>query len=589
MRKIKNVIISILLVLLLTNIVSSEAILASDDTTPAIFVESQTGKAGEEIIVNISIKNNPGIAGATLQVEYDSKLTLQQANNGDALSTLTFTKAETFSSPAKFLWDSERGMSQQDGTLLSLTFLTSTEAASGEKLPIHISYATGDIFNENLEDINLQLIDGSITIAEREWNCATDGHVPAEAVKENEVLPTHKTEGSYDLVVRCEKCGEIISSQSVTTDKIAHIPAEAVKENEIPATHNSEGSYDLVVYCAECKEELSRSKVTIDKQEHVPAEAVKENEIPATHNSEGSYDLVVYCAECKEELSRSKVTIDKQEHVPAEAVKENEIPATHNSEGSYDLVVYCAECKEELSRSKVTIDKEEHVPAEAVKENIIQATCIKKGSYNSVVRCAICNQVLSVTSISVNKLEHVPAELIKEKVIKATCTKEGSYENVVYCSKCGAELSRNQVKVSKVAHHPVIDKAVKATYTKTGLTQGSHCSLCGTILKKQKTVAKLKKKNAIIKVSKKTAVYKVAKVKKSKQTFKIGAKVTGNGKITYKKVSGSSKLIVSRDGRVTIRKGTKKGIYRITVQIKAAESLRYKAKTIKTIVTVKVK
>ena len=543
MRKIKNVIISILLVLLLTNIVSSEAILASDDTTPAIFVESQTGKAGEEIIVNISIKNNPGIAGATLQVEYDSKLTLQQANNGDALSTLTFTKAETFSSPAKFLWDSERGMSQQDGTLLSLTFLTSTEAASGEKLPIHISYATGDIFNENLEDINLQLIDGSITIAEREWNCATDGHVPAEAVKENEVLPTHKTEGSYDLVVRCEKCGEIISSQSVTTDKIAHIPAEAVKENEIPATHNSEGSYDLVVYCAECKEELSRSKVTIDKQEHVPAEAVKENEIPATHNSEGSYDLVVYCAECKEELSRSKVTIDK----------------------------------------------EEHVPAEEVKENIIQATCIKKGSYNSVVRCAICNQVLSVTSISVNKLEHVPAELIKEKVIKATCTKEGSYENVVYCSKCGAELSRNQVKVSKVAHHPVIDKAVKATYTKTGLTQGSHCSLCGTILKKQKTVAKLKKKNAIIKVSKKTAVYKVAKVKKSKQTFKIGAKVTGNGKITYKKVSGSSKLIVSRDGRVTIRKGTKKGIYRITVQIKAAESLRYKAKTIKTIVTVKVK
>ena len=497
MRKIKNVIISILLVLLLTNIVSSEAILASDDTTPAIFVESQTGKAGEEIIVNISIKNNPGIAGATLQVEYDSKLTLQQANNGDALSMLTFTKAETFSSPAKFLWDSERGMSQQDGTLLSLTFLTSTEAASGEKLPIHISYATGDIFNENLEDINLQLIDGSITIAEREWNCATDGHVPAEAVKENEVLPTHKTEGSYDLVVRCEKCGEIISSQSVTTDKIAHIPAEAVKENEIPATHNAEGSYDLVVYCAECKEELSRSKVTIDK--------------------------------------------------------------------------------------------EEHVPAEAVKENIIQATCIKKGSYNSVVRCAICNQVLSVTSISVNKLEHVPAELIKEKVIKATCTKEGSYENVVYCSKCGAELSRNQVKVSKVAHHPLIDKAVKATYTKTGLTQGSHCSLCGTILKKQKTVAKLKKKNAIIKVSKKTAVYRVAKVKKSKQTFKIGAKVTGNGKITYKKVSGSSKLIVSRDGRVAIRKGTKKGIYRITVQIKAAESSRYKAKIIKTIVTVKVK
>ena len=98
-----------------------------------------------------------------------------------------------------------------------------------------------------------------------------------------------------------------------------------------------------------------------------------------------------------------------------------------------------------------------------------------------------------------------------------------------------------------------------------------------------------KKKTPTIKVSKKTAVYQATKVKRSSQSFKIGAKVTGNGKITYKKLSGSSKLTVGRDGKVTIRKGTKKGTYKAVVQIKAATSSQYKAKTTKITVVVKVK
>ena len=35
----------------------------------------------------------------------------------------------------------------------------------------------------------------------------------------------------------------------------------------------------------------------------------------------------------------------------------------------------------------------------------------------------------------------------------------------------------------------VIDKAVAATCTKTGLTEGKHCSVCGTVIVAQQTVA----------------------------------------------------------------------------------------------------
>ena len=46
-------------------------------------------------------------------------------------------------------------------------------------------------------------------------------------------------------------------------------------------------------------------------------------------------------------------------------------------------------------------------------------------------------------------------------------------------------------KVVKSDHTPVTDAAVEPTCTKTGLTEGSHCSVCGKVLVKQKTVPKL--------------------------------------------------------------------------------------------------
>ena len=73
--------------------------------------------------------------------------------------------------------------------------------------------------------------------------------------------------------------------------------------------------------------------------------------------------------------------------------------------------------------------------------------------------------------------------------------------------------------------------------------------------------AKLKKKNISI------AAKKAFTIKKAK------------GKVTFKKISGSGKVTVSKAGKITIKKKSKKGTYKIVVKVTAAGNGTYKAKS----------
>ena len=61
-------------------------------------------------------------------------------------------------------------------------------------------------------------------------------------------------------------------------------------------------------------------------------------------------------------------------------------------------------------------------------------------------------------------------------------------ERTYTCTIC--ELTKTET-VPAAGHKPVIDKAVAATTKKTGLTEGSHCSVCGAVLMKQQVVPML--------------------------------------------------------------------------------------------------
>ena len=84
--------------------------------------------------------------------------------------------------------------------------------------------------------------------------------------------------------------------------------------------------------------------------------------------------------------------------------------------------------------------------------------------------------------------------------IEATCTEDG---NVAYwsCADCAkyfsdaqgtTEISLSDIVVGATGHTEVVDEAVDPTYDATGLTEGKHCSVCGTVLIEQQVIEALK-------------------------------------------------------------------------------------------------
>ncbi len=88
-------------------------------------------------------------------------------------------------------------------------------------------------------------------------------------------------------------------------------------------------------------------------------------------------------------------------------------------------------------------------------------------------------------------------QLTEEK--EATCTEDGNSKYYT-CSVCGkyftdeegtAETAVEDTVIPAKGHTEVIDPAVEATDIATGLTEGSHCSVCNTVIRKQEEIPML--------------------------------------------------------------------------------------------------
>ena len=61
------------------------------------------------------------------------------------------------------------------------------------------------------------------------------------------------------------------------------------------------------------------------------------------------------------------------------------------------------------------------------------------------------------------------------------------------------------------------------------------------------------------------------------------------GKVTFAKVSGSGKLLISKSGVITVKKGASKGTYSMKVKVTAAGNDQYKGGSKTVTVKIKVK
>ena len=123
-----------------------------------------------------------------------------------------------------------------------------------------------------------------------------------------------------------------------------------------------------------------------------------------------------------------------------------------------------------------TIAKTGH---KSVTDKAIPATCTTDGKTEGS-HCSVCGAVIKAQDTT-KATGHKFGNWTTTK--SATCTESGT--QIRKCETCGATESKS---LSSKGHTEVVDKAIPATCTTDGKTEGSHCSVCGAVIKAQTTI-----------------------------------------------------------------------------------------------------
>ena len=160
------------------------------------------------------------------------------------------------------------------------------------------------------------------------------------------------------------------------------------------------------------------------------------------------------------------------------------IPTEHNwNEGKVSKEATCEDAGEILYTcvdcGTTKIEKIDALGHKPITDQAISATCEKNG-LTAGSHCSVCGKVLEAQNV-VKAIGHTwdDGKTTKE----ATC--EGCGIKTYTCVNCKANKTE---RIKALGHKIVKDEAVAATCETDGLTEGSHCSVCGKVLEEQKTI-----------------------------------------------------------------------------------------------------
>jgi hypothetical protein len=97
-------------------------------------------------------------------------------------------------------------------------------------------------------------------------------------------------------------------------------------------------------------------------------------------------------------------------------------------------------------------------------------------------------QVTDLISSTIKQLTCTHEWGDRETLKNPTCTEKG--QTGVVCHKCG-KVKDKKDDLEPTGHTPVTDPAVAPTETTDGLTEGSHCGVCGVVLQAQEVIPML--------------------------------------------------------------------------------------------------
>ena len=109
----------------------------------------------------------------------------------------------------------------------------------------------------------------------------------------------------------------------------------------------------------------------------------------------------------------------------------------------------------------------------------VAATCTTPGLTEGK-HCSVCGEVITAQK-EIPALGHSWGEWTV--TTPASCTATG--EETRTCDRCAATEKR---ELAKTGHTEVVDPAVEATCTATGLTEGKHCSVCHAVIVAQEVI-----------------------------------------------------------------------------------------------------
>ena len=102
---------------------------------------------------------------------------------------------------------------------------------------------------------------------------------------------------------------------------------------------------------------------------------------------------------------------------------------------------------------------------------ITHSTCTEKGIKKLYCECG---------EFRTEELPLTDHKAVTDKAVPATCTVQGKTEGS-HCSVCGTVLVKQQT-INAARHKEIINKEVPATCTESGLTEGKLCSVCNTVI-----------------------------------------------------------------------------------------------------------